>query len=358
MKFKSIIPAAAIALLPLVASAATFVVPAAGSAPGANGSRWRSELTLHNSGPQTLTASVRYQSGTTTSEAISVSIPARGTRSLDDIVRTSFHRDGTIGALIVDVPDADAIRLALASRTYNASELGEFGQDIPAVNVANAAVAGDVNVLAGPSSVAAYRFNFGVFATAASTVKWQLVRADGTTAATTDVTYAANEHAQYNDGVRSLLGAFPENNDTIHAIVTSGRAIFYGSAINGATGDPTFVPGVRTRDTIRITFLGVDVDENGSVDLADANRDGVLDASMDVVTSMFPSIFRVVAQGEFGESVTLEVVSSPGGGALLINNDTIQMGAAGDLKGTTGDVVVRATANGATQLLTIPVRFR
>ena len=358
MKFKSIIPAAAIALLPIAASAATFIVPAAGSAAGANGSQWQSELTLHNSGPQALTATVRYQSGTTTSDAIAVAVPARGTKSIDDIVKTSFGREGSIGALIVDVADADAIRLALASRTYNVSPNGEFGQDIPAVNVTNAAASGDVNVLAGPSNVQNYRFNFGVFSTAASTVKWQLVRADGTIAATKEVTYAANEHAQYNDGVRTLLGADAQNNDTVHAIVTAGRAIFYGSAVNGATGDPTFVPSVRTRDTIRIQFLGIDVDENGTVDIADENHDGVLDVSLEVVTSMFPNIFRVVALGEFGETVTLEIVSAPAGGALLINSDTIQMGAPGDLKGTTAELLVRATANGATSVLTIPVRFR
>lgn len=358
MKFRNIISTAAIALLPIAASAATFIVPAAGSASGANGSQWQSELTLHNSGPQALSASVKYQTGTSTSEAITVAIPARGTKSLDDIVKTSFHREGSIGALIIDVADPDAIRLALASRTYNVSATGEFGQDIPAVNVTNAALIGDVNVLSGPSSVEKYRFNFGVFSVAASTVKWQLVRADGTIAATKDVTYAANEHAQYNDGVRSLLAADAQNNDTVHAIVTTGRAIFYGSAVNQASGDPTFVPAVRTRDTIRINFLGIDIDENGTVDIADADHDGVLDVSLDVVTSMFPNIFRVVARGEFGEAVTLEIVSAPAGGALLINNDTIQMGAAGDLKGTTGQLLVRASANGATSVLTIPMRFR
>ena len=358
MKFRNIIPAVAITLLPLAASAATFIVPAAGSASGANGSRWKSELTLHNSGPLELTATVRYQSGTSTSEAVAFNVPARGTKSIDDIVNTSFHREGSIGALIVDVADRDAARLALASRTYNLSPSGEFGQDIPPVSTAGAAQPGDVNVLAGPSSAVNYRFNFGVFAVAASTVKWELVRADGTIAATHEVSYAANEHAQYNDGVRSLLGADAQNNDTIHAAVTNGRAIFYGSAVNGATGDPTFVPSVKTRDTIRINFVGIDVDENGSVDLADANHDGVLDSSLEVQTSMFPNIFRVVAAGEFGETVTLEILSAPTGGALLITSDTIQMGAPGDLKGTSGELLVRATAQGGSSVLTIPIKFK
>ena len=189
-------------------------------------------------------------------------------------------------------------------------------------------------------------------------MRWDLIRADGTVAATKTLTYKPFEHAQYNLGVQSLLGAEPRDNDTVYAMVTSGKAIFYGSSINGATGDPTFVPSVRTRDAITINFLGLDIDENGTIDLADANHDGVLDAPLEVTTSMFPSIFRIVAQGEFGEAVTLEIVSAPAGGALFITADTIQMGASGDLKGTTGELLVRATAQGGTSVLTIPLRFR
>lgn len=358
MNIKRLITATSIALLPLAASAATFIVPAAGSASGANASRWQSELTLHNSGPQAITATVRYQEGVTTSDPVAFTIAARGTKSIDDIVKTSFHRDGSIGALIVEVADRDAIRIAIGSRTYNVSAAGEFGQDIPAVNVTNAAIGGDVNILSGPSSAANYRFNFGVFSVGASTVRWEVLRADGTVAATRTLSYLANEHAQYNLGVQSLLGATPQDNDTVHATVTAGKAIFYGSSVNGATGDPTFVPSIRTRDSININFLGIDIDENGTVDLADANHDGVLDASLELTTSMFPNIFRVVAEGEFGEAVTLEILSSPAGGALLINGDTIQMGAPGDLKGTTGELLVRATAQGGTSVLTIPLRFR
>ena len=70
MNIKRLITATSIALLPLAASAATFVVPAAGSATGANGSRWQSELTLHNTGPQAIPVTVRYQQGVATPDLI------------------------------------------------------------------------------------------------------------------------------------------------------------------------------------------------------------------------------------------------------------------------------------------------
>jgi hypothetical protein len=358
MKLKHLITAMSIALLPVAAGAATFVVPAAGNADGVNASRWQSELTLHNAGPQALSVTVKYVFDKVSFGNAEITIPARGTKSVDDVVDTLFHMPGTVGALVIEVADRDAIRLAIASHTYNVSAEGEFGQDIPAVNVINAANAGDVNVLAAPSSVSDYRFNFGVFATTDANVRWEVLRADGTLAGSKEVSYKANQHAQYNAGIQNLIGVEPQDDDTLHAVVTSGRAIFYGSAINALTSDPTFVPPVRTRDEIRINFLGIDIDENGTIDIADADHDGVLDAPLEVTTSMFPSIFRVVAEGEFGEAVTLQIVDAPVGGAFLSASDTVQLGAPGDLKGTSGALHVRATAEGGSSVLTIPLRYR
>ena len=48
MKLNKIIITASLALLPLTAGAATLIIPAAASTSGANGSDWKSELTLHN----------------------------------------------------------------------------------------------------------------------------------------------------------------------------------------------------------------------------------------------------------------------------------------------------------------------
>lgn len=359
MKFRHFLTATSIALLPLAASAATFIVPAAGSAPGANGSNWQSELTLHNSGPSELRVGLRFHERTAVSEQQYVTIGARSTRSLADVVRTTFLRENTTGAIEVEVADRDAKRLAIASRTFNVSDAGEFGQDIPAVNVTNAAISDDVNVLAAPSSVVSYRFNFGVYSVDASRIRWEVVRANGEVAGATEVSYAAGEQLQYNGGITSLVGVEPRDNDSLHAVVLSGRAIFYGSAVNNGTGDPTFVPGVRTRADITINFLGIDIDEDGTVDIGDHDQDGVLDASLDVTTSMYPSIFRIVAEGEFGELVTFQVLEAPLDDARLIDNaGTILLGAPGDLKNKTGTLRIRATAGGASSTLTIPIHFK
>jgi len=357
MKFRNILTAAAVALLSVTASAATIVVPAAGTGPGANLSKWQSELTLHSAAPRPVTVSISFHQGRKVLGPVSVTLQPRETVSIADIAKSKFGLDAGTGALTIDVDDRNARHIAVTSRTFNTAPDGsEFGQDIPAVQTADAVAAGQIATITGPSSVASTRFNFGLYAVTATTLKWELVRANGTLAGSAQATYAAGEHVQFNFGVNTVFGAEPQNNDTVYARLASGSAIFYGSIIN-ATGDPTFVPGVPTRDDVLITF-GVDQDENGSAEFTDSNGDGVLDATLDLFTGAFPNFFRVVAKGEFGEPASLELVSSPSDARIIDANGTLQTAASDDLKGKTGQIIVRATVNGSVSLLTIPVRYR
>ncbi|MDQ3282104.1 MAG: hypothetical protein M3Q69_11905 [Acidobacteriota bacterium] len=356
MKFRQYLTAAAIAAMPLAAHAATLVIPAAGTGPGANNSQWQSELTLHTAAPRPITLSLTFHQGTSVAGPVEITLATRQTLSIEDVVRTKFGVTSGAGALVINVADRDAKTLAITSRTSNRSAGTEFGQDIPAVDAASASSASEVNALNGPSNAQGSRFNFGVYAVDASTVRWEVVRANGTIAATKEASYAAGQHTQYNSGIESLLGSTAQNNDVVQARVLTGRAIFYGSVVN-PTGDPSFVPGIRTQD-IAINFAGVDLDENGTVDVADANGDGVLDAPIDVFSSLFPNYFRVIATGEFGEAVEYEIVSSPTETALLDSEGTVRVAAAGDVKGTTGEIRIRVKSGASSSIFTIPVRIR
>lgn len=356
MRFKHLLTAASIALLPVAASAAQIIIPAAGSGPGVGGSQWQSELTLHNTASRTVSASVTYHQGSDVSAAVVVDVAARSTTSIADIVKTRFGKGGT-GALVLDVADADAAKLAVTSRTFNVSAAGEFGQDIPAVRTTEAATTGDTVVLAAPSSATNSRFNFGLYTVDAATINWELIRATGTVAAVQEVSYTAGSHIQYNSGIKALFGVDAADNDTIHATLKSGRAILYGSAINNLTGDPSFVPSIRTREEIRINFSGIDLDENGTVDIFDADHDGVLDQTISMATSLFPNYFRVVAVGENGEKVVYEIVFSSADAALLDSEGTVQLAPGGNLKGTKGELRLRATAGGSSSILVIPINF-
>jgi hypothetical protein len=284
-----------------------------------------------------------------------VTLQARQTLSIADVVRTKFGVTGGTGALVINLSDRDAKTVAVTSRTFNVSPDGEFGQDIPALTVASASVAGDISAIPGPSA-AVNRFNAGVYAIEAAKVQWEVLRADGTIAATKEISLAAGEHAQYNAAIE-FIGAEKKDNDTLHATLLEGKAIFYGSIVN-ATDDPTFVPAMRTRNDIQINFLGVDLDENGTVDVADANGDGVLDTPLVFLASSFPDTLRIIAQGEFGETVTFEVISSPAHIDLLDTKGTMRVIAFGDTKGKSGQILIRATSGSSSAILTLPADFK
>jgi hypothetical protein len=357
MKLRNLIVIAAVTLLPLAAQAATIVVPAAGTGPGANNSLWQSELTLHTVAPRAVSLEISLHQGTTVLGPVQVTLQPRQTLSIADVARTQFGLSSGTGALVIELADRDAKSLAVTSRTFNVSPVGEFGQDIPAVRLAEASGAGDIAVITGPSTSATNRFNFGVFTPEAATIRWDIVRGDGSTAGSREISYAAGEHAQYNNGVATMIGTGLRDNDAVHARIIDGKAIVYGSIVN-ATGDPTFVPGIRTRDDILIQFVGLDLNEDGIVDVFDADGDQVLDTPVQVVTSLFPAYFRIVAEGEFGEELTYEIVSSPTRSDLLDARGTLRVIAHGDVKGTNGALLVRATSGNSSAVLTIPLLFK
>jgi hypothetical protein len=358
MSIRNLITAASIALLPLAASAATLIVPAAGTGPGANNSVWKSELTLHNVSSSAISVQLQFVDPAGDVVTKPQTVGARATVVIDDVVRTTFGRESGIGALRVIVPDAAATKLAVASRTFNVSPAGELGQDIPAVRTEDALQAGDTGVLAGPASASGSRFNFGLYTVTAATIRWELVRADGTLAASKDETYAAGSSRQYNAGVVTYLEASAQDGDSIHASLKDGSAIVYGSAVNQLSGDPTFVPAFRTRPDISIDFIGVDLNEDGTVEAVDANHDGVIDSAVDMFTSFYPNYFRIVAKGPNGEPLTFTIIAPQQDIVMADANGTIQWAPSSKLKGTTGTLHVRATDGIHTADLFIPVNYR
>lgn len=350
MKLKHLITAASVALLPLTAGAATLIVPAAASLNGALGSVWKSEVTLHNTGTHAINATLVFHDQSGPAQSATVTVPAKQTVALEDIVLSKFNRESSIGAIEIDVADADINRLAVTSRTANVLGAGEFGQDIPAILSTDGISAGDVAVISGPNSAANFRFNAGLYTLAATGVRWDLIHADGTAGPTLTLDYAAGVQNQYS--VASLLNTTLQDNDVVHATVLKGSAIFYGSVINQTTGDPSFVPGIRTRSQSNVTLIGVDRDENGTVDIP--AHDNILDRTVDVGTFGFPAFFRIVSD----QPVTYEVVSSTAFAQFVDQNGTVQMIPDGSMSKSTGELKVRATAaDGSSTVFTIPIKF-
>lgn len=355
MSIKRIITSAAIALLPIAAGAATFVVPAAGTGAGVNNSQWQTELTLHSTSSIAMTATLTFHDRNGAAETASVTIAPRATVAIADVVKTRFHREGATGSIEIVVGDAFARKLAIASRTFNVSESGEFGQDIPAVNVEDAAAAGETVVLAAPSNVAENRFNAGLYAATAAAIRWELVRADGSVAKTVESTYAAGTQTQYNVAVEAIFGVAPADNDAFLAVVTKGTVIGYGSSINNRTGDPTFVPGVETLSDIRVQFAGVDSDFDNAVNIADADHDGVLDAPLTIyASSTWPNTFRMIVNGG---AASYELVT-PNADIILTQDGYVVWSPGFANIPATGTLKIRVTVDGVSDVITIPINFK
>ena len=356
MKFRQLITAVSIAMLPLAASAATFIIPAAGTGPGANDSRWQSELTLHSLSSSTVTIGMTFHDGKGAEKSDSVTLNPRSTVSISDIVNTRFAVEAGTGAIEIRVPDDMASRVTINSRTFNSSANGQFGQDVPAVNANDAAMAGDTVALQGPSNATENRYNFGIYALTGATVRWDLIRADGTRAASVEQTYTAGTQFQYNNGVVTLLGGTAADDDTIQAFVESGTIITYGSSINNASGDPTFVPGIRGRGDVLVNFIGVDIAGDGTIDVTDANHDGILDQPIDLYMTAYPTYFRVVAKGPNDEPVTLSFINPPDDAHFVDTKGDVQWYPS-PAEGPMTTLKVLASWSGGSEVLTIQVHL-
>jgi hypothetical protein len=354
MRIKRIITSAAMALLPIAAGATTFVIPAAGTGPGVNGSQWQTELTLHSTSSTAINATLTFHDGNGAAETATVAIAPRTTVAIADVVKTRFNRDSATGAIEIVVPDAFARKLAIASRTFNVSENGEFGQDIPAVNLDDAAAAGETVVLAAPSNVAENRFNAGLYAATAAAIRWELVRADGTVAKIVESTYAAGTQTQYNAAVEAIFGLTPADSDAVLAVVTKGTVIGYGSSINNRTGDPTFVPGVETTSDIRVQFAGIDSDLDNVADIVDADHDGVLDSPLSIYSSStWPNTFRLLVNGSHA---SFELITADA--EILLSQDGYVVWKPSVTSASTTTVRIRVTVDGVSDVITIPVQFK
>ncbi|MGK2857386.1 MAG: hypothetical protein ACSLFQ_09285 [Thermoanaerobaculia bacterium] len=360
MNFKKTLIAASIVLTAGFASADTFdyVIPAAGTGPGANGSQWQSEVTIHNAGQELLLLKLSYHDATGALRSIDLPMPGRTTKTLSDIVKNDFGQTQSTGAIVFDTDDALRGKLSITSRTFNLSPAGEFGQDIPALTAAQSVAFGDTGILNGPANAAANRFNFGLFASEETTIEWRLLRRGGTEAASIVKTYAAATQTQHSAGITTLFNQTPQDNDVVHAKVRSGHAWIYGSVVNNQTGDPTYIPGARTRENLLPEVLGVDLNRDGVLDARDANQDGVLDEALDMATASLPNVFRVVANDPEKANLTYTLLGGDSSARLFDGVGTITWSPSAGLKGTSGTIVVRISDGIDSVDFTIPVNFR
>ncbi len=220
-----------------------MIIPAVGHVAGANNTFWRSDVTMYNPTPSTMTLSLRYLAAGADdrfADVRTVPVGAGKTLSLSDVVMWMGVASGT-GAL--DIRWSTSSGPLVASRTYTTTAAGgTFGQSIdPVTEFTN-----DTYV-PGLRSDVRYRSNAGFVngGDAVIGVTTELLGLNGEVLATGFVTLQPRSQAQM-----PLASMFPAVNVqalgsvTLKAHVDGAANLFaYGSIVDNTSGDPVFYAG-------------------------------------------------------------------------------------------------------------------
>ena len=211
-----------------------LTIPVVGRAPGANGTFWRSDITLYNPSSNTVTFTLRYAGATKT-----LTLGANDTTVLSDVL-SQFGHTSSSGALQVTW-SSSSIGPVVTSRTYTtAANGGTYGQSIDPV----AEFARRVFV-PGLRNDGSYRSNIGFVNGGSETESFavMLLSPAGTELARKNVTLAAGQQMQ-----TAVTALFPnaslQAGFTLQAEGDSNAKLFaYGSMVDNASGDPVFFAG-------------------------------------------------------------------------------------------------------------------
>jgi uncharacterized repeat protein (TIGR01451 family) len=220
-----------------------FVVPGIADFTG-GGSNWRSDMRVFNSGatPQTATLTF-YPSDNRAPVTAQVSVAPGEVEQLDDVLHSVLGVTNLGGALHVTTPSNAP--LVVTARTYDQTSKGTLGQFIPAVTTNEAVGLADrsLQILQAEES-GRYRTNIGVAEVTgkAAIAEISVHLADSKVTPVLQIPLNAFESRQI--PVLSSLGLGNVYNARVSVRVVGGdgRVTAYGSVIDNATKDPTFIP--------------------------------------------------------------------------------------------------------------------
>jgi hypothetical protein len=255
----------------------SLIFPVVGHAGGANNSLFESDIRVTNLTAETARYELHFTpsntDGTQTGSSSTIEIAPNATMALDDIVASLFGLGTSSVTGMLEVRPlttttsagtgffgssslAGTIRdltTAAASRTYNFTPDGTFGQFIPAVRfedfVGKSATGTPPSILSlqQVAQSAAYRANFG-FAEASGAPADLKVRVYDTTnnlLKTIDLSLQAGEHRQLNgmlasNGITDLTDGRVE----VEVVGGEGKVTAYVSEVDNRTNDPLLVSAV------------------------------------------------------------------------------------------------------------------
>src|SRR5436190_1436532 len=218
-----------------------LVFPTAGSTPGANGSYWRSDLTLHNPHKETLTLDLRYVAGEVRIDRDVVLAGGESARWVD-VVRSFFGAPESRGALWIGYRGEHAPVARL--KTYDAAHDAKASIDTP-LSMRDAATGADLTVVGLPGGGIARRINVGVVnvGTIPATFRITARTAAGKTIGTFYEEGVPEDESRLVSDIETALGVQLDESATLHITPVAGTIVAYATVI-GAGGDSEFITAV------------------------------------------------------------------------------------------------------------------
>ena len=220
-----------------------YVVAATARVSGVAGTNWSSDLVLYNPSDQSVDVTVeawRRDHDNTTPLTTSLRLGAHELRREPDALSSLFGMNSGAAALnlVATTP------LVIASRTFNTTAEGTYGQYIPGVAPGAAVAPGTTGYLHGLVESSAYRSNLGLVNLEARpidikiTFRWP----DGTALGSTE-TMRLPPHG-YIQRTQVLGSHTTSPVDLAWAELTStdGRFLAYASVVDQGSGDPVYRP--------------------------------------------------------------------------------------------------------------------
>jgi len=227
-------------------SANRYVLPGMAALGGVN--NFHSDVRVYNGGSTAVTATPTFypQGNGTPVSATPLSIGAGEVKSFDDIVATLFNSNGLGGSVVFTTNSSSS--LVATGRTYTIDpNNGTFGQFIPGVIPSQGIALSDrpLQILQLEESTN-FRSNLGLAELTGNgaTVHITAYIPDSKTTAAVDVPLSGNQFLQLGRVLASMYPGQDVYNARITVQVTggTGRVAAYGSVIDNASRDPTYVP--------------------------------------------------------------------------------------------------------------------
>ncbi len=294
-----------------------LMLSAAANADGLNDTKWLTDLDIYNPGNDDVTATLAFLPGgadNTGVEGIDAVIPAGQTRTFPDVVGDFLSTEGA-GSIRITSSET----LVAASRTFNTSADGTFGQFIPGMTADQAINPGAEARLNGLAGNSAFRTNLG-FANASgssASVSVDLIAADGSIVGHIEETLLPWGWLQLNKVFQTAEAGDVEAASARVRNTSAAAPVFaYASVVDSATGDPTFVTESPTGTTDSDLWIAASAHASGvgqsvwRTDLWLSNPTG----------SEISAQFDLLKKGQDNSTPDSSAVSIPPGENLLVGD--------------------------------------